>query len=637
MTSRFLQCADVISRLTEAILTLQNSISNFGLESLERREWYELLQQKLRPQLGNDSFLVVAVVGGTNIGKSVIFNHIAGAKLSAISAMASGTKHPTVIIPPNFQKANSLPEIFPDFEVLPWGSEDQALIEDERNLLFWRESESLPGNLVVLDTPDVDSVAEVNWERADNIRRSADVLVAVLTQQKYNDAAVKQFFRKAAQEGKLAIVVFNQVLLPEDEAYWPLWMNTFYNETHLKPHLLYVAPNDRRVAESLQLPFYDRQWSPPTENSSDATEPASPALAPSEVPHNLLTDLAELRFAEIKFKTLQGALQSLCDVTLGVPGWLNEVKHRGTDYADALSLMSSQRLVEVSQWPTLPNPVMIRKIREWWSQRREGWSAKVHGFYNTLGDVITYPVKLLASQRNAGETPVELYKQREWEAILKALDRTLERLSWLRDLGNPLLSPRLAEILSGNARSELIENIRREHEQVDLETELTQLISTQLEKFQEESPQSYQMFRRIDTIAAATRPAVSVVLFMTGAGPVGDVLFPAVADTAVQGVLHVAGDAVGGTVVTAVGDKVLTEGASTGVGYLEARFRQLHAQFSQLRASWLASELEKHLFGTLPNELAANSQISQTPEFQRVEQLITELRPLAYQKEDEKH
>ena len=48
-------------------------------------------------------------------------------------------------------------------------------------------------NLVILDTPDVDSDAPVNWQRADAVRQAADVLVAVLTQQKYNDAAVKQF------------------------------------------------------------------------------------------------------------------------------------------------------------------------------------------------------------------------------------------------------------------------------------------------------------------------------------------------------------------------------------------------------------------------------------------------------------
>ncbi|WP_417848997.1 GTPase [Thalassoglobus sp.] len=616
MNSRFQHCSDVIVRLTEAIDALERRIASFELPPLKDREWFELLQEKVRPQLGKDSFLIVAVVGGTNIGKSVLFNHIAGGRLSATSPMASGTKHPTVLFPTGFEGSHNIEELFPGFELLPWADADQALREDDRHLLFWRESESLPSNLVVLDTPDVDSVAEVNWERADKIRRSADVLVAVLTQQKYNDAAVKQFFRKASQESKFVIVVFNQVLLPDDEEYWPLWMQTFHEETKIHPRLLYLAPNDRRAAEENVLPFYERSW--PQEGSvSDSTS------------RDLLKDLSELRFSEIKVQTLQGALQSLCDIERGIPGWLNEIGRRGSDYEAALELMSSQRLVEVDHWPTLPNAVMIRKIREWWSEQREGWSAKVHGFYNKLGAVVTYPIHMLQEKKSPEDSPIYQYKVREWETILQALDKTFEKLTWLRDLGNPLLSPRLTTLLSGNARHDLIEKVRAEHASVDLETELSALVQEQLARFRTESPQSYRLFRRIDSVAAAARPAVSVALFMTGAGPVGNALFPAVADSAMQGALHIAGDAVGGTVMTAVGDKVLTEGASTSAGYLEARFRQLHSQFTKQRAGWLAQELEKHLFGTLPNELAASSQISQCPEFQRVDQLVEELRRVA--------
>lgn len=617
MSSTFEQCSDVVNRLSEAIRALDRSIDAFDLPPLASYDWYELLEQKLRPQLGQDSFLIVAVVGGTNIGKSVIFNHVAGGRFSATSPLASGTKHPTALLPVGFRQQHDVSSLFPDFEVREGTDPDEALRESEQHLLYWRESDQLPDNLVVLDTPDIDSVAEVNWERADHIRRCADVLVAVLTQQKYNDAAVKQFFRRAAQEGKMVMVVFNQVLLPEDEQYWPLWMQTFCEETGVQPHSLYIAPNDRQAAESNSLPFFERPW------NAEAASPIDPSRQRS-----LIADLSDLRFAEIKVQTLYGAIAHLCDAKSGLPGWLSDIRRRGSDYSAALDLMATQRLVQVDRWPTLPNAIMIRKIREWWSSQRDGWSAKVHGFYNTLGHVITYPVKMLSDKKDASESPLEQYRIREWEAILKALDTTFERLTWLKDLGNPLLTPRLTEILSGSARADLIEKVRAEHAQVDLETELSEMVETQLERFQEESPQSYRLFRRIDSVAAATRPAVSVALFMTGAGPVGHALFPAVADSAMQGVLHVATDAIGGTVVTAVGDKVLTEGASSSAGYLEARFRQLHTQFAKQRAEWLATELEKHLFGSLPGDLARASQIAQQSEYQRVAQLTAELKQL---------
>ena len=67
----------------------------------------------------------------------------------------------------------------------------------------------MPPRLLLLDTPDVDSDMPVNWERARSVRESADVLLAILTQQKYNDAAVKQFFRNAAEADKPIIVLFN--------------------------------------------------------------------------------------------------------------------------------------------------------------------------------------------------------------------------------------------------------------------------------------------------------------------------------------------------------------------------------------------------------------------------------------------
>lgn len=617
MSSQFQQCADVVTRLHQSVLELSRQTEQAELPGLPGREWYELLTRRLEPQLGNDSFLIVAVVGGTNIGKSVIFNHIAGERISATSPMASGTKHPTVIVPTGFAERVNLQQLFPGFELTPWSDAEQPLATDERHLLFWRESDATPPNLVVLDTPDIDSVAEVNWERADHIRQSADVLVAVLTQQKYNDAVVKDFFRKAAQSGELVITVFNQVLLPEDEEYWPLWMGTFCEETHVVPHAVYIAPNDRRAAEANQLPFFERPW--PADSETE--------VAPDE-PQQMLRVLSDLRFGEIKLQTLSSALQQLVHLDHGVPSWLQEIEKRGREFHDALELLSSQRLVEVDRWPTLPNKVMIRFLREWWSHQRTGWTANVHGFYNSVGQAIAYPIQMIRGEDETTRSPFDEYKEREWEAVLEVLERTIERLTWLRDADNPLLSPRLNEILAGTSRLQLIETFRQAHQSVDFESDLKSLIERNLSTFKSDHPDYYTMFRRLDSVAAAARPAVSVMLFMTGAGPVGEFLAPAVADSALQGVIHVAGDAVGGTVVTAVGDKVLSEGASTSSGYLEASFRQLHASFAQQRANWLAENLEQHLLGTLSHDLTAASNIAAMSEFQRVRTIVNELREL---------
>jgi hypothetical protein len=254
MTS-FHECAETVRTLYAAVGDLERAAKLLRLPPLEGREWYELLRRKLLPQLDDDAFLVVAVVGGTNIGKSVVFNHLPGYKASATSPLASGTKHPVCLVPPGFEERHDLEAIFEGFRLHRWTRSEAALEEHAEHRLFWQVSERVPENLLVLDTPDIDSDARVNWERADNIRRCADILIAVLTQQKYNDAAVKQFFRKAAAEDKAVIVVFNQCQLPDDEDYWPLWLDTFCGETDIRPEIVYVAPNDRRAAEESRLDF----------------------------------------------------------------------------------------------------------------------------------------------------------------------------------------------------------------------------------------------------------------------------------------------------------------------------------------------------------------------------------------------
>lgn len=246
--------------LSLALSQLERQSLPLKLASLAGRDWYDLLIRKLLPQLEDNSHLIVAVVGGTNIGKSVVFNHIAGFRASSSSPLASGTKHPVCLIPEGFQSRHDLQSLFPAFELRPWIDSDEPLANYPEHCLFWRTNSEVPPNLVILDTPDVDSDAPVNWQRAEAVRQAADVLVAVLTQQKYNDAAVKQFFRRAAEEDKAALIVFNQVELPDDEPYWPLWLKTFCSETGLQPEYVYLAQNDRKAAEAIRLMFVERAW-----------------------------------------------------------------------------------------------------------------------------------------------------------------------------------------------------------------------------------------------------------------------------------------------------------------------------------------------------------------------------------------
>lgn len=616
----FAACAVEVVKLQSVLAELESASRLLQLPPLAEREWYETLSRKLIPQLRSDPYIVVAVVGGTNIGKSVIFNHLAGSRVSATSPLASGTKHPVCLVPPGFTARHDLSHVFQGFQLEAWTQSDLALKSDTADMLYWKESPSVPSNLLVLDTPDVDSDAAVNWHRADCIRHCADLLVAVLTQQKYNDAAVKQFFRKAGAEDKAIVVVFNQVLLPEDEGYWPLWLETFTRETGIDPEMVYVAPNDRHAAESNQLPFYLRTW--PLNPEMEAAGSATATVASrNRTPHDLREDLSQLHFSAIKFRTLRGSLRQLVDQQQGIPSYLSELQSRSNEFRTAAELLTSRQLARISNWPAIPNRLLVNQIRHWWRTQRQGWTKSVHDFYNTLGDGLMKGFRW-ARERIAGpETdPLQQYQRAEHEVILTAIENLFDGLHQLAELGNDLLRPRITRLITGEKRAELLQRIDAAHNQLHLETELQEVVARQMQAFRTDSPQMFDFLRQLDGLAAAARPVTSVALFVAGGGPLGDAIAPVAHDAAVQVVLHIAG----GTGAVIAGETALS-GTSSGLRAVEAHFRQLHAAFTTHRLEWLGQQLKDNLLGTLQDELQQAAGIPGSEAFRNVRSIVESL------------
>lgn len=625
MTTPFAESAEGVRRLHGAVLELEQTCRLLQLAPLAGREWFELLQRKLLPQLVDDPYIIAAVVGGTNIGKSVIFNHLAGSRASATSPLASGTKHPTCLVPPGFTERHDLADVFRGFEVEEWSAADAPLADSTKHRLYWRTVQEMPDNLLVLDTPDIDSDAQVNWLRADRIRHCADVLIAVLTQQKYNDAAVKQFFRKAAAEGKAVIVVFNQCLLPDDEQYWPLWLETFCRETSITPELIYLAPHDRAAAEENRLSFLQRAI--PENVATDAPEGQSPSTGEeTNITCDLSEQLSRLHFEEIKFHTLQTSLQQLLDLRSGVPGYLEEVRGKSRDFQSASELFATNQLARIEDWPPVPNSLLVTHIRGWWRQQREGMPRAVHDFYNTVGRGVTAPFRWVRN-RVSGEPldPIEEYRRQEWDTIVETIGRLYDGLTQLSELGNELLRPRLRDVLAGKSRAELLETLTAEFADVDLNAELEQLVTAQMHTFRDDRPGMYAFLKRLDTVAAAARPLTSVILFFAGGIPVGEAIAPVVTDAATQAAVHIAGDIAGGTGAVVVGEAAVG-GTSEGLRFLEAKFRQLQAGFTARRVSWFSGLLRTHLLGSLQEELQTAADIPESTVFRSVSAEIEKFR-----------
>lgn len=605
--------AQLTPQLLTALRQLEGRTGLLNLPPLAAREWYELLERKLAPQLGQASCLIVAVTGGTNIGKSVVFNHLAGFRASASSPLASGTRHPVCLIPPGLADERMLRELFPAFDLRPGTDASHALRESEENWLFWRTSEQMPPNLMLLDTPDIDSDAPVNWERADAIRQSADVLIAVLTQQKYNDAAVKQFFRKAAEEDKPAVILFNQCELPDDEPYWPIWLQTFCQETGISPLYVYVAPNDRKAAEALQLPFYERIW--PLRDEPPPTPEPSPA--------SLQDVFARLHFSELKRRALDGALRAIVEEQSGLPAYLREIRSRSTEYQTTADLLLTQRLGEIHDWPSPPTPLVISEVRSWWARQRRGWSATVHGAYNKVGQMVLTPARWVRDwTQGPPPPPWETYQQAEWNAIVRIVGKIYGKLEWLADLGQPALKEKLNLLLSGSARAELLRRLEAAHAQFQGAEVLQETIADELKTFHTDNPRLYQWILRLDEAAAAARPVLTLVLGATGVGlPVGEAATHLASQSLIQGAMHVAGDVVAGTATATMGETAISASASTGAGYLQTKFHQLQSAFVRRRANWLHEQLHVLLLGSILESVQTAAGVTKSAEFLTVAQI----------------
>jgi hypothetical protein len=613
------ELSGLVHRLAASLARLEIAARPLQLPPLAGREWFDLLQRKLLPQLTDGAYLIVAVVGGTNIGKSVVFNHIAGFRASASSPLASGTKHPVCLIPEGFAESHDLGAIFPSFELRKWSSGDEALLDIDANCLFWRSHERVPGNLVILDTPDVDSDAPINWQRADAVRQAADVLVAVLTQQKYNDAAVKQFFRKAATEDKAAIIVFNQVELPDDEEYWPVWLKTFCGETGLKPEYVYLAANNRKAAEAIALKFEERDW----QVDGEAIPPATPSTDPPTDAKNVSLSevLSQLRFAEIKLRTLRGSLQFVLDDHNGAAAYLTEIRLQSRQFHDAASVFLRRSIVQNAEWPAPPNSLLIDNMWEWWRAHREAWTAGIHGFYARVGGALRTGLAVVRKQLgHVPVEPLEEYRRAEWAAIVRVLQQLYEQLQIITTLNNPLLTVRLNQLLSGTSCEALLARLQHEHDQFDFHALVHELVSIEMEWLRTERQPLFELLRKVDGATAVFRP-VFTIGFALGGGIGADQFL---VGAATQSLMHVAVETSAAAVTTVAGEA--TVGAAAGLlGQAQATLLRLHVKFKLRREVWMLDRLRQLLLGELLADLEGGALVSDSAEFQDVSRLLKDL------------
>ncbi len=556
--------------------------------------WHGALFGKLRPQVSREPLLVAAVCGGTNTGKSLITNTLVGAAISRSVPEAARTVHPVASLARGVAERVDLAELFPGFQPVPWRSDADALDLGAGDVLVWREDPggTQPPRLVMLDTPDIDGTLRENWHRAELVRHAADVIVAVLTQQKYNDAAVRDFFAQAATAGKTVMVVFNMVDWPRQRERIAGWLGTFTTETGVAPAAVYAVPHDFAAAESGTIVIHPL-----------------PELTPDGGSMGLAERLSAGDFDRIKWRAMEGAMRVVIDPATGLSSWLDGIDRAAAGWRDAQHLLEREGRVRV-ELPAAPRQLVWDEVWRWLEPRRSGIDLMVSAGYRAVGQGVSWMARRVGLARSSAERQ-EDFAHAELEALKRALADFIDRLDGACRL-DARLAAQLGPRLAAADRAAWYADLERRHASLPLVSDgYRSFVRNELDRFAETNPGMVKAVLTGLTVGSVVRPVMTLALFSAGAA----------AMPAAAGVLHHVLD-FGVTVAAPLAGEGAVAVAAQGIRPLIER---LFAGWTADRGRILAETLHDVVLGGGVDEIATLASSSSRPEMIRARQLLVEL------------
>jgi len=580
--------------------------ASLDVEPASKTAWWPALLLKLVPQLRSEPFLVVAVCGGTNTGKSLVTNALVGAEVSRSVPEAARTRHPVASLPPGMATRIDLAAVFPGFAPTAWESQADPLRDDPENLLVWRERSGVAadehGRQILLDTPDIDGTLQENRERAELIRDTADVIVAVLTEQKYNDAVVREFFRAAAATGKPFVVVVNMVDWPRQREVIPGWIETFKRETGSSPEAVFAVPHDAAAAAAGRLAFKRVAGGPADEAAADP-----------------LAVVAAADFDRLKLRSLRGAVETVLDEASGLPAWLATVEAAGRDWQEARRLLSSDARVEL-ELPQPPSELVWDEIWDWLRPRRSGFDLAISRTYATLGRGLGWAAGRVGLLPTAARRR-EDFAGSERDALKLALGRFIERLDACCRANaavERLFGPRLR---TGDRAAWFADLERRQRALPLMSDDYRRQVRAELDRFADSRPDAVRWILTGLNVGAAVRPAVTVALWSAGAAAV-----PAAAATAggLSALVHHVGDVVVGAAASLAGEGAI----SATVSGIKPLLDRLFAGWAVERGRILAETLQLVVLGDDLEEVDRRAAAGERPELPLLRRHLTRCRRL---------
>ncbi len=621
-TALHTQWAETLNRIQSTVEVLRKKLHKAGIE-IDLTQ-YDEVWRKIGPQatLLNRP-LIMTALGGHNTGKSTLINTIVGStgedSVTVVSSKGGETTLPVALIS-NQLPTKDLSSLFAGFELVQWKRAEDAsvVLQQEQPRLLWKKHARIPQELVILDTPDVDSYHRENGERTRQTIKASDVVLVVLSEGYANDH-VFDVLQEVGRSNKPVIFVFNKSEIKDDyiDKIWSRQLKELREKAKLDVVGAFAIERNRgKAREGKLLDFY----------AIGKEGTAEPQIV------NPVEAIGDLELHKMRIQSELGSLQLALTGETGLDQFLAQV---GSVHAilDQFQRMFADEESETKtySWELMPKDVIKQAVLDTWAHHNRSWTTtgiKMAPQYlmKAIGMPFRYRYQVYKEKQE------QKYRELEFAYLHKnVLNLLLTKLEEIKS--SDLLSGKARAILEEKLRSDNVavmqEKLRKAHDSMKLvDGELSSAIRKEFDRIRVEEPDKYKAFQNGDAVLAGLE-FLSTFTVSLGAGRL--VAAPLLANFFTS---FFAGFAqTGGAIATAggasVGSSVLFDYGRTAV--LSGPCKRILDTYAEGRLAWVMKWIEENYLKEFYAAMREGIRATQAPEVEELRTLVDCARKLGDQ------